>query len=39
MTNDQQFKVTNEQSEIVRDVKHLNDLWEGAIPQCMTATD
>lgn len=39
VTNDQQFKVTNEQSEIVRDVKHLNDLWEGAIPQCMTATD
>ena len=39
MTSDQQFKVTNEQSEIVRDVKHLNDLWEGAIPQCMTATD
>lgn len=39
VTNDPQFKVTNEQSEIVRDVKHLNDLWEGAIPQCMTATD
>ncbi|MFK3831098.1 phosphoribosylformylglycinamidine synthase subunit PurL [Staphylococcus saprophyticus] len=39
VTNDQQFKVTNEQSEIVRDVKRLNDLWEGAIPQCMTATD
>lgn len=39
VTNDQQFKVTNEQSEIVRDVNHLNDLWEGAIPQCMTATD
>lgn len=39
VTNDQQFKVTNEQSEIVRDVKYLNDLWEGAIPQCMTATD
>ncbi|MDW3989520.1 phosphoribosylformylglycinamidine synthase subunit PurL [Staphylococcus saprophyticus] len=39
VTNDQQFKVTNEQSEIVRDVKHLNDLWEGAIPQCMIATD
>lgn len=39
VTNDQQFKVTNEQSEIVRDVKHLNDLCEGAIPQCMTATD
>ncbi|MEJ7474132.1 phosphoribosylformylglycinamidine synthase subunit PurL [Staphylococcus saprophyticus] len=39
VTNDQQFKVTNEQSEIVRDVKHLNVLWEGAIPQCMTATD
>ncbi|MDW3977012.1 phosphoribosylformylglycinamidine synthase subunit PurL [Staphylococcus saprophyticus] len=39
VTNDQQFKVTNEQSEIVRDVKHLNDLWEGAIPQCMKATD
>ncbi|WP_436861367.1 phosphoribosylformylglycinamidine synthase subunit PurL [Staphylococcus caeli] len=39
MTNDGQFKVANQDSTVVRDVKTLTDLWEGAIPKCMTATD
>ncbi|WP_436853562.1 phosphoribosylformylglycinamidine synthase subunit PurL [Staphylococcus caeli] len=39
MTNDGQFKVANQDTTVVRDVKTLTDLWEGAIPKCMTATD
>ncbi|WP_069994849.1 phosphoribosylformylglycinamidine synthase subunit PurL, partial [Staphylococcus caeli] len=39
MTNDGQFKVFNQDTTIARNVKTLTDLWEGAIPKCMTATD
>lgn len=39
MTNDGQFKVSNQDMTIARNVKTLTDLWEGAIPKCMTATD
>ncbi|WP_436957239.1 phosphoribosylformylglycinamidine synthase subunit PurL [Staphylococcus sp. AS1337] len=39
LTNDGQFKVTNNEVQVTRDVQNLTDIWEGAIPKCMTATD
>ncbi|RIN04616.1 phosphoribosylformylglycinamidine synthase subunit PurL [Staphylococcus shinii] len=39
LTQDDQFKVTNNEIQITRDVQNLTDIWEGAIPKCMTATD
>ncbi|WP_436949713.1 phosphoribosylformylglycinamidine synthase subunit PurL [Staphylococcus shinii] len=39
LTHDDQFKVTNNEIQITRDVQNLTDIWEGAIPKCMTATD
>ncbi|AID01031.1 phosphoribosylformylglycinamidine synthase subunit PurL [Staphylococcus xylosus] len=39
LTNDGQFKVANDEVQVTRDVQNLTDIWEGAIPKCMTATD
>lgn len=39
LTNDGQFKVANNEVQVTRDVQNLTDIWEGAIPKCMTATD
>ncbi|NWK84457.1 phosphoribosylformylglycinamidine synthase subunit PurL [Staphylococcus sp. GSSP0090] len=39
LTNDSQFKVANNEVQVSRDVQNLTDIWEGAIPKCMTATD
>ncbi|WP_436965628.1 phosphoribosylformylglycinamidine synthase subunit PurL [Staphylococcus shinii] len=39
LTHDDQFKVANNEIQITRDVQNLTDIWEGAIPKCMTATD
>ncbi|MEJ7451481.1 phosphoribosylformylglycinamidine synthase subunit PurL [Staphylococcus xylosus] len=39
LTNDSQFKVANDEVQVTRDVQNLTDIWEGAIPKCMTATD
>lgn len=39
LTNDGQFKVVNNEVQVTRDVQNLTDIWEGAIPKCMTATD
>ncbi|GEP80202.1 phosphoribosylformylglycinamidine synthase subunit PurL [Staphylococcus carnosus] len=34
-----QFKVTNGQTTVEENVSTLNEIWEGAIPQCMTSAD
>lgn len=39
LTHDRQFKVANNEVQVTRDVQNLTDIWEGAIPKCMTATD
>ncbi|MCU5745618.1 phosphoribosylformylglycinamidine synthase subunit PurL [Staphylococcus sp. SQ8-PEA] len=39
LISEPKFEVTNEQITLSRDVKELNQQWEGAIPQCMTTTD
>ncbi|MDW8544312.1 phosphoribosylformylglycinamidine synthase subunit PurL [Staphylococcus sp. KG4-3] len=39
LTNDGQFKVANNEVQVTRNVQNLTDIWEGAIPKCMTATD
>ena len=39
LTSDNSFKVTNKQTNVEREVSNLNEIWEGAIPQCMTSVD
>ena len=39
LTEDGKFVVSNGDTLISRDVKQLNEQWEGAIPKCMTTTD
>ncbi|MGY0413718.1 phosphoribosylformylglycinamidine synthase subunit PurL [Staphylococcus sp. mip270_02] len=39
LTYDGQFKVANNEVQVTRNVQNLTDIWEGAIPKCMTATD
>ena len=39
LTENGKFVVSNNDTIISRDVKQLNDQWEGAIPKCMTTTD
>jgi len=39
LTEDGQFQVSNQNVQMRRDVKNLNELWEGAIPTCMTSVD
>ncbi|UXR32123.1 phosphoribosylformylglycinamidine synthase subunit PurL [Staphylococcus simulans] len=36
---DDKFKVTNGQTTVEENVSTLNEIWEGAIPQCMTSAD
>ncbi|MDR5648501.1 phosphoribosylformylglycinamidine synthase subunit PurL [Staphylococcus nepalensis] len=38
-TQDGKFVVSNKNTKVTRDVNELNELWEGAIPKCMTTTD
>lgn len=37
ITEDDKFKVTNGQTTVEENVSTLNEIWEGAIPQCMTS--
>lgn len=39
ITEDDKFKVTNGQTTVEENVSTLNEIWEGAIPQCMTSAD
>ncbi|MDN6670710.1 MAG: phosphoribosylformylglycinamidine synthase subunit PurL [Staphylococcus equorum] len=39
LTQDGQFFVSNKEVQVTREVKNLNELWEGAIPKCMTTVD
>ncbi|MGO2174657.1 MAG: phosphoribosylformylglycinamidine synthase subunit PurL [Staphylococcus equorum] len=39
LTQDSQFFVSNKEVQVTREVKNLNELWEGAIPKCMTTVD
>lgn len=39
VTNNNEFKVTNGQTTVEDNVSTLNEIWEGAIPQCMTSAD
>lgn len=39
ITEDGKFKVTNGQTTVEENVSTLNEIWEGAIPQCMTSAD
>ncbi|OEK60545.1 phosphoribosylformylglycinamidine synthase [Staphylococcus equorum] len=39
LTQDGQFLVSNKEVQVTREVKNLNELWEGAIPKCMTTVD
>ncbi|MGN5883874.1 phosphoribosylformylglycinamidine synthase subunit PurL [Staphylococcus simulans] len=39
ITEDGKFKVTNGQTTVEENVSMLNEIWEGAIPQCMTSAD
>ncbi|AYU54853.1 phosphoribosylformylglycinamidine synthase subunit PurL [Staphylococcus debuckii] len=39
VTNNKEFKVTNGQTTVEDNVSTLNEIWEGAIPQCMTSAD
>ncbi|MDG0843484.1 phosphoribosylformylglycinamidine synthase subunit PurL [Staphylococcus equorum] len=39
LTQDNQFLVSNKEIQVTREVKNLNELWEGAIPKCMTTVD
>lgn len=39
ITEDDKFKVTNGQTTVEEKVSTLNEIWEGAIPQCMTSAD
>ncbi|MGJ5680951.1 phosphoribosylformylglycinamidine synthase subunit PurL [Staphylococcus equorum] len=39
LTQDNHFLVSNKEVQVTREVKNLNELWEGAIPKCMTTVD
>ncbi|GEP85047.1 phosphoribosylformylglycinamidine synthase II [Staphylococcus piscifermentans] len=39
VTDNKEFKVTNGQTTVEDNVSTLNEIWEGAIPQCMTSAD
>ncbi|MGO3498175.1 MAG: AIR synthase related protein, partial [Staphylococcus equorum] len=39
LTQDNHFLVSNKEVRVTREVKNLNELWEGAIPKCMTTVD
>lgn len=39
VTDNNEFKVTNGQTTVEDNVSTLNEIWEGAIPQCMTSAD
>lgn len=39
ITEDGQFSVSNNNVQVKREVTNLNELWEGAIPKCMTSVD
>ncbi|MHD0398108.1 phosphoribosylformylglycinamidine synthase subunit PurL [Staphylococcus simulans] len=39
ITEDGKFKVSNGQTTVEENVSTLNEIWEGAIPQCMTSAD
>ncbi|KRG10608.1 phosphoribosylformylglycinamidine synthase subunit PurL [Staphylococcus sp. NAM3COL9] len=39
LTQDGKFFVSNKEVQVSREVKNLNELWEGAIPKCMTTVD
>ncbi|WP_426428928.1 phosphoribosylformylglycinamidine synthase subunit PurL [Staphylococcus equorum] len=39
LTQNNHFLVSNKEVQVTREVKNLNELWEGAIPKCMTTVD
>lgn len=39
ITDDNQFNVANNDIKVSREVSNLNEIWEGAIPKCMTSVD
>ncbi|MCG7338812.1 phosphoribosylformylglycinamidine synthase subunit PurL [Staphylococcus sp. ACRSN] len=39
VTDNGQFIVKNEAVHVSREVSNLNEMWEGAIPKCMTSVD
>lgn len=39
ITDNGQFNVANNDIKVSREVSNLNEIWEGAIPKCMTSVD